>query len=953
MTDIDRQVAQQRKKLELQSRGNNTDHHRCPLYSQPYQDDIHSLPPGKRQVMEKFFKPVHSPSGPDEIKPRKHHHHHPLHHHRDPQSHRYLMFDDTDRNSDESHGHHRHHQHGHYLHDSAHHDAHHRQTQQFHHSEEDEILYNHETHVTLSRASSSSLSSSSSSSSFSSWHTEASANDPFSLRHAAQPQHSLSCSNITDVRRGFREDDSSKPIVFASIKHGVNGSVCELHGSSQKRGNCVFSTLDRGHSRSDEALLQGNESDLGGEQSRVPHMNYGPLYKTASLNRSLAFSEEDILLGVSRGPKRSVSSIQLPGKGILKNKEPHADIRKAKSMEVLSPRVSKGQDPSGQKGKGITQVEIEQARTNFVQGKLQFSAFLDEITKQVISPSALTILGVNNNKTTEKTPAPAQKPVPVKPQLPPKKHRESSGEKREQHPKQHSRQEKVAHSSSRKHSDCSNPDKLNSYAAKNHHGSPPLHHYPHSPSQNTHHGSSRKDRRPSPTGSSVSGDRYGRCGPHLTDGTSTSPSPEPSQPKQRHHCKQQPTASHSQQTQHFPQHQPQQAHPGLGHRGPTSSSPSSAQGVEPGLRSESSSTKSDSPRARETASTATSHSSEQSGRHHSQHVGHSKQRRDTLCDADHLQALHEENADLHQNLLQTVVCIESLEAELQRTRDELSHVKEKYKSLLETHTGTKQANNLLGEHLHIASESLSSERKYLLNRVSQLSSELEDAHRTMAALENINVPCLIKELLEKHFDSTEAIQKLLTTTAPISHSATSPQADGQSHVPKVEEAAHDWLMKSEAGPQRVTAFIPFKQGVPTAGTEDSLSGQHKSSHNPPFSVADISTAIYKKMAASYAARPQPLYPQSQQQPPLGTNHTDTPPNLQQAHVGGDSWGGKGGVKVTLLEQDVVDVTSMSAQQILDEFMQQLQTHKEAGGGKEQQYGQEWVGGAEQTGKGAD
>lgn len=97
-------------------------------------------------------------------------------------------------------------------------------------------------------------------------------------------------------------------------------------------------------------------------------------------------------------------------------------------------------------------------------------------------------------------------------------------------------------------------------------------------------------------------------------------------------------------------------------------------------------------------------------------------------------------------------------------------------SLLETHTGTKQANNLLGEHLHIAvrfhakreqsnntnilhsqsnkhfpviarmcicvwlqSESLSSERKYLLTRVSQLSTELEDAHKTIQALENINV----------------------------------------------------------------------------------------------------------------------------------------------------------------------------------------------------------------------
>ncbi|XP_076594576.1 uncharacterized protein LOC143325430 [Chaetodon auriga] len=883
--------------------------------------------------MEKFFKPVHSPCGPDEImKPRKHHHHHHPQHHQDPQSHRYTMFDDTDRNTDESHGRHRHHQHGHYLHDSHHHDAHHRhQTQQFQHSEEDEILYNHE--MPVSRASSSSLSSSSSSS-FSSWYTEESANDPFSLRHAEQPQHSLSCSNIADVRRGFREDE---PIVFATIKHGKNGSVCsEIHRSPQKRGKHVLSSLDRGHSRSDEGPLQGNESDIGGERSRAPHMNYGPLYKTVSLNRSLAFSEEDILLGVSKGPKRAVSSSQLPSKGILKNKEPLTDIRKAKSMEVLSPRVPKGQDPTGEKGNGITQVEIQQARANFVQGKLQFSAFLDEITKQVISPSDLTILGVHNNKATGKTPAPTQTPGPVKPQLPPKKHRESSGEERERPPKQHGRQEKAARSSSRKHSDCSNPDKLISYAAKNHHGSPPPHHYPYSPGHNTHHGSNRKDRRPSPTGGSLSGVRYTRCGPHLTDGTSTSP--EPSQPKQRHHRKQQPAASYSQHTQHFPQNQPQQVHPGPA--------------VGPGLGSESSSIKSDSSRARDTASTATSHSSEHSGRHHSQHVGHSKQCRDTLCDADRLQALQEENADLHQNLLQTVVCIESLEAELQRTKDELSHVKEKYKSLLETHSGTKQANNLLGEHLHIASESLSSERKYLLNRVSQLSSELEDAHRTMAALENINVPCLIKELLEKHFDSPEAIKKLLTTAAPVSHSTTTPQA-GQSHAPKMDEAANDWLTKSEAGPQRVTAFIPFKQGLQTAGSDGSLSGQNESSHSPPFSVADISTAICKNLAASYAARPQPLYPQNQQQPPLGADHADTPPHLQQTHVGGDSWGGKGGVKVTLLEQDVVDVTSMSAQQILDEFMQQLQPHKEAGEGKEQQDGQEWAGGAEHTGKVAD
>lgn len=53
----------------------------------------------------------------------------------------------------------------------------------------------------------------------------------------------------------------------------------------------------------------------------------------------------------------------------------------------------------------------------------------------------------------------------------------------------------------------------------------------------------------------------------------------------------------------------------------------------------------------------------------------------TPCSRHHsvLRALQEENTDLHQNLLQTVVCIESLESELQRTREELSAVKEKYK----------------------------------------------------------------------------------------------------------------------------------------------------------------------------------------------------------------------------------------------------------------------------------
>lgn len=549
---------------------------------------------------------------------------------------RYTLFDESDRNTDESHGHHHHHQHGRFFpdsphhnsphhdsphHDGHHHDGHHRHpTQQFHHCEEDKILYNHKTPVILSRASSSSLSSSSSSSSFSSWYTEESGNDPFSLRHAEQPQHSLSCSNISDARRGFREDAGGTPIVFATLKHSNKDSVCsEIHEGVQTRGKRGFASLNRGLSRSEEGLLQGNEMDLGEEQSRVQHAHQGHLYKAASLNRSLAFSEEDFLLGVSKGPKRAVSSFQLPSKGILKNKQPHTDIRKAKSMEVLSPRVPKGRGPGGQKGKGSS-AQVAQAKANFVQGKLQFSAFLDEITKQVISPSALTILGVSNDKSSSKAPAQAPTPGPVKPQLPPKKHRKSSGEDREQRP----RQEKAARDNPRKQSDCSLPDKLISYAARNHHGSPPPHYYPSSPSQNAPQESGRRDRRPSPTGGCASGDRYARGAAHLTDGTSTSP--EDNQPKQRRQRNQQPAVSHGQYTQHFVQQPPQQVPPGAVHRGPASPPPSSAQGKGPRIGSESSSTKSDSSRTRDEASTATSHNSEQSSRHQS----HVKQHRVSL-----------------------------------------------------------------------------------------------------------------------------------------------------------------------------------------------------------------------------------------------------------------------------------------------------------------------------------
>lgn len=190
------------------------------------------------------------------------------------------------------------------------------------------------------------------------------------------------------------------------------------------------------------------------------------------------------------------------------------------------------------------------------------------------------------------------------------------------------------------------------------------------------------------------------------------------------------------------------------------------------------------------------------------------------------------------------------------------------------------------------------------------------------------------------------MQKTVTSPVPASRSAAAP-AGSLSQALKVEDPAQKWLMGREAGPPRVTAFTPFKQGVPQS-RNDHILGQRESNHSPPFTLEDLSADIYRNISARYAARPQPLYAQSRT-----SNHADTPPNFQQAHAGDDGWAGKGGVQVTLLEEDVVDVTSTSAQKILEEFMRQLQPHQEVPEGEKEKSRLEKMFAEEYMEKGAD
>lgn len=205
---------------------------------------------------------------------------------------------------------------------------------------------------------------------------------------------------------------------------------------------------------------------------------------------------------------------------------------------------------------------------------------------------------------------------------------------------------------------------------------------------------------------------------------------------------------------------------------------------------------------------------------------------------------------------------------------------------------------------------------------------------------------MIKALLQKHLSSSEDKQKTVTSPATSGRSAAT-ATDSLAQALKVEDQAQKWLMGPEAGPPRVTAFTPFKQGVPQSRNEHILS-RRESNLSPPFTLEDVSAEIYRKISARYAARPQPLYAQR-----LTSNHAYTPPNLQQAHAGDDSWAGKGGVQVTLVEEDVVDVTSMSAQKILEEFMRQLQPRHKVPEGEEKGSRQEKMAAEEYMDKGAD
>ncbi|GAA6105705.1 filaggrin [Tachysurus ichikawai] len=171
----------------------------------------------------------------------------------------------------------------------------------------------------------------------SSWSSESSLeNDKFASKFkkgVCRPQHSQSCTDISRQSRAFEED----------------------------------------------------------EEDTVPLLNEeGHVNRSESIKKYLSMKKK------CKDATKGQESSHMPArKSTLKKKKGQNEIiRKVKSMEVLP--VQNKQSGEGKLDEKEIERRKEESRKNIMEEKMKFSAFLNEITRQVISPYRLQTLGVTD-----------------------------------------------------------------------------------------------------------------------------------------------------------------------------------------------------------------------------------------------------------------------------------------------------------------------------------------------------------------------------------------------------------------------------------------------------------------------------------------------------------------------------------------------------------------------------
>nr|XP_023659403.1 uncharacterized protein LOC111839574 isoform X2 [Paramormyrops kingsleyae] len=240
-----------------------------------------------------------------------------------------------------------------------------------------------------------------------------------------------------------------------------------------------------------------------------------------------------------------------------------------------------------------------------------------------------------------------------------------------------------------------------------------------------------------------------------------------------------------------------------------------------------------------------------------------------MSEADRIRFLQDQNKDVQQSLLRTSLRMErmgaefknnyqQLEAELQRTRMELTSLQDKFERQQDNYSSTQQANNLLEHKLCSVVQDMDGERKRLNQRISELTEELSIAKSTIQTLENINlrtppsVPSVLQEALKKHLQAEEAATRFLPHVAPPpaqfmdSEHFNKPSLTGDAQslgaVPEEEdsdwsEATEVWLCGpkgSNKGHYGLTAWK--KDQWAEGGMESESGGKEAVSRPPPCSV---------------------------------------------------------------------------------------------------------------------
>ncbi|XP_046706009.1 uncharacterized protein si:ch211-276i12.4 [Silurus meridionalis] len=591
-------------------------------------------------------------------------------------------------------------------------------------------------------------------------------------------QHSVSCSNLPEARifldDALRNSDFNLSDSTFSVQPYQQKQQYFGHSEKQQQVSELGlgkSPLYRSHSKNVEELLQGVSQECSPVAHGTPDpLEIGQLYKTISLGQNLGVNDKSAATVNMTRPKRAVSSIQIPSKGILKNKDggpKHGNVRKAKSMEALS---SKRQISGPYK-----QGSVEAFRYNFVKEKIEFSAFLDEITRQVIRPSRLNSFRLNPN------PTPPSHKLSHEGQRQPGKASNQEPEHVQKSNKQHSI--RTVKSDIKK-----GRTDLNNYGHKCITGSisGTLDQHQQQRSQ------AKQQSTPENYSATAHKEPHRKYSQLLNEGTSTS-SESITQVK------------HSQAKSEW-------GNNGGGCR--EVNSENNASSLPAGLGIE----------FTKKSSMVNTPSMENINRH--RYMGyrrHSKQsHRDSVSSMDKAQLLEQYNSDLHENLLQLVSCIENMEAELQFTKTELGSVKENCKRLQEDYQSCQQANNVLEQKLQSVMDSMNSQQKDHLHRISELNKQLETGKHLIISLEDINIPSLIKELLDNHFDSKDALKNFLLSSSARSQPDTDNSnktlgvRDNQSSPKEKDDRVSVGLVSKQGDStdrqEHVAAFWPWVEG---------------------------------------------------------------------------------------------------------------------------------------------